>query len=131
VPGGLDEIVDATTAAGERVRVRRVYAPMPPAAYRVPSAPVAGAGVAATPMGAEVVSAIASYWPDVARALRSASLAAAYVGVRPKLSAPGRGVEDFVVSWAPSRAVVALLGIESPGLTSSLAIGARVAGACA
>jgi L-2-hydroxyglutarate oxidase LhgO len=50
-------------------------------------------------------------------------------GVRPKLSGPGDPVRDFVVAEESSKGVpglVSLVGIESPGLTSCLAIGRMV-----
>jgi L-2-hydroxyglutarate oxidase LhgO len=52
-----------------------------------------------------------------------------YAGVRPKLSGPGAPAADFLLQGPQQHGlpgVVALYGIESPGLTSSLAIGARV-----
>lgn len=51
-----------------------------------------------------------------------------YAGVRPKLVGPGEPAADFVVQGAPEHGVqglVNLYGIESPGLTASLAL-ARV-----
>lgn len=50
-----------------------------------------------------------------------------YCGIRPKLVGPGGGFQDFVFRRDLSRldgrnAMISLLGIESPGLTSSLAI---------
>jgi L-2-hydroxyglutarate oxidase LhgO len=65
------------------------------------------------------------YWPD----LPDGSLTPDYAGVRPKLSGPGAPAADFLLQGPQQhglRGVVALYGIESPGLTSSLAIGARV-----
>jgi L-2-hydroxyglutarate oxidase LhgO len=53
-----------------------------------------------------------------------------YTGIRPKLSGPGEPPEDFVVQGAETHGVkglVNLFGIESPGLTASLAIGDLVA----
>ncbi len=50
--------------------------------------------------------------------------------MRPKISAPGEPAADFVVQGAAVHGVpglVNLFGIESPGLTSSLAIGSHVA----
>lgn len=70
--------------------------------------------------------AVARYWP----AMREAELTPAYSGIRPKLAAPGEGFRDFVVEETSDRGVpgfVACLGIESPGLTASLAIAERVA----
>jgi L-2-hydroxyglutarate oxidase LhgO len=43
-----------------------------------------------------------------------------YTGIRPKLAAPGEGFRDFEI--IKSSGFISLLGIESPGLTSSLAI---------
>ena len=67
------------------------------------------------------------YWP----ALRDGALQPGYAGIRPKLSGPGEPARDFVISGPADhgvRGLVNLFGIESPGLTSSLAIGAHVAG---
>jgi L-2-hydroxyglutarate oxidase LhgO len=62
-------------------------------------------------------------------ALQDGALQPAYAGVRPKLSGPGQPAADFEVQGASSHGVpglVNLYGIESPGLTSSLAIGQLV-----
>ena len=51
-------------------------------------------------------------------------------GVRPKLAGPGEGFRDFVIEEASAHGapgLVNLLGIESPGLTASEAIGERAA----
>ncbi len=69
---------------------------------------------------------IRRYWPT----LDPASLVPDYVGVRPKIYGPGEPVPDFAIHDASVHGVnhlVALFGIESPGLTSSLAIGEHVA----
>ena len=53
-----------------------------------------------------------------------------YSGVRPKIAAAGTHDADFTILGEADhgvRGLVALLGIESPGLTSSLAIGSAVA----
>jgi L-2-hydroxyglutarate oxidase LhgO len=53
-----------------------------------------------------------------------------YAGLRPKLHAPGGAARDFLVVGEEEHGVaglVALFGIESPGLTASLAIGGHVA----
>lgn len=71
-------------------------------------------------------AAIRAYWPD----LRDGELQPAYAGIRPKLSRRGEADADFVIHAHRNhgaRGIVALYGIESPGLTSSLAIGAHVA----
>jgi L-2-hydroxyglutarate oxidase LhgO len=67
--------------------------------------------------------AIREYWPSIP----DGSLQPAYAGVRPKLVGPGQAAADFEISVAPG--LVNLLGIESPGLTSSLAIAAHVVAA--
>ena len=71
--------------------------------------------------------AAARYLPDLA----GATLVPDYGGIRPKLAGPGEAFRDFVVEegtlWgAPG--FIGCLGIESPGLTSSLALAERVAG---
>ena len=57
------------------------------------------------------------------------ALAPAYSGVRPKLQGPGEPARDFVLQGPETHGVaglVNLFGIESPGLTASLAIAAEV-----
>lgn len=51
-----------------------------------------------------------------------------YAGIRPKLHGPDEPQRDFVIDDTTQPGVIALFGIESPGLTSSLAIGEYVAG---
>jgi len=71
-------------------------------------------------------AAIRQYWPD----LEDGALQPAYAGVRPKISGPGEPAADFRIDDAPThgvRPVVNLFGIESPGLTASLAIASEVA----
>lgn len=71
-------------------------------------------------------AAIRRYWP----ALPDGALTPGYSGIRPKISAPADPAADFVVSGPANHGIgglVNLFGIESPGLTSSLAIGAHVA----
>lgn len=70
---------------------------------------------------------IRKFWPS----LPDGSLSPDYAGVRPKLHGPGEPQGDFVIDGADVHGLtglVALFGIESPGLTSSLAIGEEVAG---
>jgi L-2-hydroxyglutarate oxidase LhgO len=65
------------------------------------------------------------YWP----ALPDGALLPAYSGVRPKISPQGEAAADFVISTPAQHGVegiVNLFGIESPGLTASLAIAERV-----
>lgn len=70
-------------------------------------------------------SAIRSYWPD----LPDDSLQPGYSGIRPKISPPGEPASDFVISSQREHGVpglINLFGIESPGLTSCLAIAEHV-----
>jgi L-2-hydroxyglutarate oxidase LhgO len=58
-------------------------------------------------------------------------LSPGYAGIRPKLSGPGEPAADFVISGPADHGLpglVNLFGIESPGLTASLALADRVAG---
>lgn len=67
------------------------------------------------------------YWPG----LKDGALSPDYSGVRPKIVGPGEPSGDFLIDGPASHGVaglVNLIGIESPGLTSSLAIGEHVAG---
>lgn len=69
--------------------------------------------------------AIRDYWPG----LPDQSLQPAYSGIRPKISAPGEPARDFLISSEAEHGVpglINLFGIESPGLTSCLAIAAKV-----
>ncbi|KAL0580917.1 hypothetical protein V5O48_001111 [Marasmius crinis-equi] len=74
----------------------------------------------------EMHRAVTKYLPNVVRE----GLQLDYVGVRPKLGPPGSGFQDFVFrkDFSSSGAakgkgpMISLLGIESPGLTSSLAV---------
>lgn len=69
---------------------------------------------------------IRRYWPG----LRDGALIPDYCGIRPKLSGPGEADADFMISAAEHHGVeglVHLFGIESPGLTASMAIGRYVA----
>ena len=69
---------------------------------------------------------VRKYWP----ALPDGALIPGYAGMRPKISGPGEPAADFMIDGPASHGVqglVNLFGIESPGLTSSLAIGRHVA----
>jgi L-2-hydroxyglutarate oxidase LhgO len=71
-------------------------------------------------------AAIRRYWP----ALPEGALAPAYAGIRPKISGPGEPAADFVVQGPAEHGIpglVNLFGIESPGLTASLALADDVA----
>jgi len=64
--------------------------------------------------------AIRSYFP----ALEAGALLEGYTGIRPKISGPGQAAADFVVQGPDVHGLplVNLYGIESPGLTASLAL---------
>ena len=65
------------------------------------------------------------YWPGLAQG----SLAPGYAGIRPKISGPHAASADFVIQGAATHQIaglVNLFGIESPGLTSCLAIAEEV-----
>ena len=71
-------------------------------------------------------SAVRAYYPD----LLDGSIQPAYSGIRPKMQAPGEVARDFLVQGPEEHGVqglVNLYGIESPGLTASLAIADQVA----
>jgi L-2-hydroxyglutarate oxidase LhgO len=66
-------------------------------------------------------AAIRSYYPDLAEG----ALRPSFAGVRPKLQGPGEAMKDFVIQSPRDHGVsglINLFGIESPGLTSSLAL---------
>jgi L-2-hydroxyglutarate oxidase LhgO len=70
--------------------------------------------------------AIRRYWPE----LPDGALEPGYTGIRPKLVGPGDGDADFRIDGPKAHGLpglVQLFGIESPGLTASLAIGDLVA----
>jgi len=65
---------------------------------------------------------IRQYWPG----LDAARLYPAYAGIRPKISGAGEATRDFCISGPQDHGiagVVNLFGMESPGLTASLALG--------
>jgi len=70
--------------------------------------------------------AIRDYYP----ALRDGQLSPGYTGIRPKIAGPNDPVPDFVIHGPRQHGVAGLVnlyGIESPGLTSSMAIAEHVA----
>jgi L-2-hydroxyglutarate oxidase LhgO len=70
---------------------------------------------------------VRKYWPG----LQDGALLPGYAGIRPKISGPGEPACDFVIQGSRDHGVpglVNLFGVESPGLTSCLAIGEWVAG---
>ena len=70
---------------------------------------------------ADFYEAVRTYWPG----MPDASLSPGYTGIRPKVSGPHEPAADFMIVGPATHGVpglVNLFGIESPGLTSSLAI---------
>ncbi|HET9350485.1 MAG TPA: NAD(P)/FAD-dependent oxidoreductase, partial [Burkholderiales bacterium] len=70
-------------------------------------------------------AAIRRYWPGLA----DGALAPGYAGIRPKTAGPGAPAPDFEVQGPRAHGVpglVNLFGIESPGLTASLALAGMV-----
>jgi len=70
---------------------------------------------------------VSRYWPNV----KQRELMPAYSGIRPKLAGKGMGDSDFTIHTSKdhgAKGLVQLFGIESPGLTASLAIAEYVAG---
>lgn len=75
--------------------------------------------------GDKFYAAIRSYWPDLA----DGNLHADYSGVRPKTQSPGEVAHDFIIQGHADHGILGLVnlyGIESPGLTASLAIASEV-----
>jgi L-2-hydroxyglutarate oxidase LhgO len=76
--------------------------------------------------GRGFAEAIRRYWPDLA----DGALSPAYSGIRPKIAGPTEPAADFRIDGPELHGVpglVNLFGIESPGLTASLAIADEVA----
>jgi len=70
---------------------------------------------------------IRKFWP----AVRQEALSPDYAGIRPKLHGPDDPQPDFRIDGEAAHGLpglVALFGIESPGLTSSLALGEEIVG---
>jgi L-2-hydroxyglutarate oxidase LhgO len=64
---------------------------------------------------------VRKYWP----ALPDAALQAGYAGIRPKINGPHEAASDFLIQGQSEHGVAGLInlfGIESPGLTSALAL---------
>lgn len=69
---------------------------------------------------------VRKYWPG----LQDGALTAGYAGIRPKIQGPEEAARDFLIQGQAEhgiRGLINLFGIESPGLTSALALGAHVA----
>ena len=70
-------------------------------------------------------AAVRRYWPD----LKDGALNPGYAGIRPKIVPKGAPAQDFVVQGPQTHGIpglINLFGIESPGLTASLAIADHV-----
>ena len=70
--------------------------------------------------------AIREYWPG----LEPSRLQPAYAGIRPKIVCEGEASRDFCISGPQEHGVagiVNLFGMDSPGLTASLALGEYIA----
>jgi L-2-hydroxyglutarate oxidase LhgO len=66
-------------------------------------------------------TAVRTYWPD----LKDGALQPGYSGIRPKIVPRGAPAQDFVVQGPQTHGLpglINLFGIESPGLTASLAL---------
>jgi L-2-hydroxyglutarate oxidase LhgO len=69
---------------------------------------------------------VRKYWPG----LQDGALTAGYAGIRPKIQGPQEAARDFLIQGHSQHGIqglINLFGIESPGLTSALALGAHVA----
>ncbi len=114
VPAGPGLGIHATLDLGGRIRFGPDAEYVDALHYDVDPAKAAG-----------FARAVGRYLPG----LRAEQLAPDYAGIRPRLAGPGEAFRDFVVaeeSAAGLPGLVNLIGIESPGLTASEAIGARV-----
>jgi L-2-hydroxyglutarate oxidase LhgO len=70
-------------------------------------------------------AAVRRYWPD----LKDGALQPGYAGIRPKIVPQGAPAQDFTIQGPAEHGVAGLInlfGIESPGLTSSLALAEQV-----
>ena len=68
------------------------------------------------------IESISQYWPEI----NSTKLHPDYTGIRPKITKPNETMKDFSIQTSVDHGIknlINLQGIESPGLTSSLAIG--------
>ena len=68
---------------------------------------------------------IRKYWP----ALKDGTLSPAYAGIRPKITGQGETAGDFIIQGPQthqSGPIINLFGIESPGLTSCMALAENV-----
>jgi L-2-hydroxyglutarate oxidase LhgO len=76
--------------------------------------------------GDSFYAAIRRYWPD----LGDNALRPGFAGIRTKLRPQGQPASDFLIQGPDVHGITGLVnlyGMESPGLTASLSIGAHVA----
>ncbi|MBF0560901.1 MAG: NAD(P)/FAD-dependent oxidoreductase [Alphaproteobacteria bacterium] len=76
--------------------------------------------------GVDFYAAVRRYWPG----LTDGALRPGYAGIRPKIGPKGAPFADFMIQGEAdhgSRGLVNLFGIDSPGLTASMAIAEHVA----
>jgi L-2-hydroxyglutarate oxidase LhgO len=70
----------------------------------------------------EFAAACRDFWPEIVER----KIVPSYCGIRPKINGPGSGQQDFRIDGPQIHGLAGLInlfGIESPGLTASLAIG--------
>jgi len=70
-------------------------------------------------------AAVRRYWPG----LKDGALQPGYAGIRPKIVPQGAPAQDFTIQGPAQHGVTGLInlfGIESPGLTASLALAEKV-----
>jgi L-2-hydroxyglutarate oxidase LhgO len=75
--------------------------------------------------GDSFYASVRRYYPD----LKDGSLQPAYSGIRPKIVPPEVGIQDFMIQGPEAHGIpglINLFGIESPGLTASLALADHV-----
>lgn len=73
------------------------------------------------------LNAVKRYWPSI----NEAKLCTDYAGIRPKIAGPSEAAADFMIQDESTHGIpgyINLFGIESPGLTASLAIASMVSG---
>jgi L-2-hydroxyglutarate oxidase LhgO len=118
-PGGLG--VHVTLDMGGRARFG------PDVAWLASNDPAAIDYTVSPDIAAVFAPRIARWWPGI----KASMLSPDYAGVRPKLSARGEPNADFRIDGPVAHGLpglVNLFGIESPGLTASLAIAEHVEG---
>lgn len=77
----------------------------------------------------DFIHAIQQYFPNI----DASKLVPSYCGIRPKLTGPDESAADFMIHSEEQHSITGLInlfGIESPGLTASLAIADRVSDMC-